>query len=122
MKFYKCEDCLSVAVELVEGKEACEKNYKELKANTVDASGEKHLPVVEQNENKIKVTVGVLEHPMLEEHHIMWICLETTKGEMVRRLKPGEKPQAEFLLMEGEKPIAAYEYCNLHGLWKKEIQ
>lgn len=122
MKVYKCKSCLSVAVELVEGKEACEKNYQEMKANTVDASGEKHLPVAEQKENKIKVMVGSIEHPMLEEHHIMWIYLETTKGGMIRKLNPGEKPEAEFLLSEGEKPIAVYEYCNLHGLWKQEMK
>ena len=121
MKVYKCDGCLSVAVELVEGKDACEKNYQEVKANTVDASGEKHLPVVETKENQVKVIVGTIEHPMLEEHHIMWIYLETTKGGMVRMLKPGEKPEAEFLLTEGEKPVAAYEYCNLHGLWKQEV-
>lgn len=122
MKVYKCKECLSVALELVEGKEACGKNYQELKANSVDASGEKHVPVVEQDGNRVKVTVGSVEHPMLEEHHIMWIALETTKGEMVKRLSAGEKPVAEFLLLEGEEPVAAYEYCNLHGLWKAEIE
>lgn len=121
MKVYKCRESQSVTVELVEGQKACEKNYQELKANSVDASGEKHVPVVEQNGNRVKVTIGTVEHPMLEEHHIMWIALETTKGEMVKRLEAGGKPEAEFLLLEGEEAVAAYEYCNLHGLWKKEI-
>ena len=35
-------------------------------------------------------------------------------------MKPGEKPEAVFALCEGEKAVAAYEYRNLHGLWKAE--
>jgi superoxide reductase len=62
-----------------------------------------------------------VEHPMLEAHYIQWIALETTNGVQVRYLKPGEKPVASFILAEGDKAVAVYEYCNLHGLWKKEL-
>lgn len=118
MKFYKCSECLSIAMELIPGKHAGEKTFQELEANTTDASGEKHVPAVIKNGDRIQVKVGELEHPMLEEHYIMWIYLETEQGGHLRVLSPGEKPEAEFLLNPGEKPVAAYEYCNLHGLWK----
>ena len=90
--------------------------------NTADASGEKHVPAVEKKGGTITVKVGELEHPMLEEHYIMWIYLETEQGGYLRKLFPGQKPEAEFVLAAGERPVAAYEYCNLHGLWKAEIK
>lgn len=121
MKFYKCEGCKSVAMEIVAGECACEKSYEELNANTVEASQEKHLPVVEREGNTITVTVGSVEHPMLEEHYIMLIYLETCGGGVLKRLKPGEAPRAVFEIPEGETPKAVYEYCNVHGLWKTEI-
>ncbi len=64
--------------------------------------------------------VGSVAHPMLEEHYIMWIYLETEHGGQRKVLNPGDAPKAVFLL-EDDKPVAAYEYCNLHGLWKAEV-
>ena len=122
MNFYKCSECQSIAMELVPGTPGHEKKFQELTANTADASGEKHVPVVERTGDRIKVKVGELEHPMLEEHYIMWIYLETEQGGCLKKLSPGQKPEAEFLLMPEDKPLAAYEYCNLHGLWKAEIK
>ena len=58
---------------------------------------------------------------MLENHYIQWVVLETKNGAQIHYLKPGEKPEAVFALAEGDEAIAAYEYCNLHGLWKKEL-
>lgn len=95
---------------------------KELVANTQDGAVEKHTPAVTVEGNKVVAVVGEVEHPMLEEHWIQWIYLETTKGAYRRDLKPGQKPYAEFLLSEGEEPIAVYEYCNLHGLWKTVLK
>jgi len=122
MDFYKCGECLSVAMELVPGKQACEKRFVELKPNTTDAAGEKHVPVVEKNGDKITVKVGEIEHPMLEKHYIMWIYLETEQGGFLKKLSPDQKPEAEFQVPADDKPVAAYEYCNLHGLWKAEIK
>jgi len=59
------------------------------------------------------------EHPMVEEHYIQWISIETTGGSQRVKLNPGDKPVAEFCLADGEELVAAYEYCNIHGLWKK---
>jgi superoxide reductase len=94
---------------------------KELTPNTTDAAVEKHVPVVRVEGNTVTVTVGEAEHPMLEAHYIPFIILETNQGYQKKELKPGEKPEAVFALAPEEKPLAAYEYCNLHGLWKKEI-
>ena len=93
--------------------------YTLLKANTVDAAVEKHVPSVSINNNVLDVVVGSVVHPMLEEHYIMFIAVETENGFMVKYLKPNEEPKASFVL--NEKAIAVYEYCNLHGLWKKEL-
>ncbi|MCI8482841.1 MAG: desulfoferrodoxin [Lachnospiraceae bacterium] len=122
MNFFKCRECGSIAMEIVVGEQNDAKVFQELKANTTDAAGEKHVPVVEKKDGTVLVKVGELEHPMLEEHYIMWIYLETDRGGILKKLSPGEKPEAEFCLSPGEKPVAAYEYCNLHGLWKAEIK
>ncbi|MBR1860201.1 MAG: desulfoferrodoxin [Selenomonadaceae bacterium] len=92
-----------------------------LPANTTDAAQEKHVPVVEVSGNKVSVKVGSVAHPMTEAHLIEWIYLQTKKGGQYRHLTPSDKPEADFLVAEGDTPIAVYEYCNLHGLWKADI-
>ncbi len=87
---------------------------------SVDAATEKHVPVVCCDGSKVFVKVGEVTHPSLPEHHIEWILLETKKGFQIKYLAAGDIPEATFELFDDE-PVAAYEYCNLHGLWKKEI-
>ena len=121
MKIWKCMGCGNIVAVLKEGAGVpvcCGKEMLLLKENTVDASVEKHVPVVTCDGNKVCVAVGSVEHPMLEAHYIQWIAIETTNGVQRKFLKPGEAPKAEFLLADGESFVAAYEYCNLHGLWK----
>ena len=108
MKYYKIEDqiiisdkALSIGTELV--------------ANTVDAAQEKHVPVIEIAGDTVTVKVGSVEHPMLDAHYIEFIVLVTEGGMQMKWLKPGMKPEAVFKTTD--KPVAAYEYCNLHGLW-----
>ena len=114
MRFYKNGDHILVSeTPLSEG--------KELIANTTDGVCEKHIPVLEQHGDHVTVKVGSIEHPMLEAHHIAFVILETEKGYQKHDFVPGEQPVAVFALAEGEKPVAAYEYCNLHGFWKAEI-
>ena len=91
--------------------------YVELVANTTDAAQEKHVPVVKATGDTVLVDVGSVAHPMTEEHSIKFIALQTTDGYQFRKLSPTDAPKAEFKLASGAKPIAAYEYCNLHGLW-----
>lgn len=122
-KFYICEKCGNL-VELVEESGAplvcCGQKMTELVPGTVEASREKHVPVVEVEGNLVKVNVGSVDHPMSEEHSITWIQLETDKGSQRKYLAPGEAPHAEFAL-NGEKPVAVLAYCNLHGLWRADV-
>ena len=119
LKFYKCRHCGNVVVKLVDSNVplvCCGEKMEELKANTVEASVEKHLPVVEFPEKcTVKVRVGSAPHPMLPEHHISFIVLQTEKGFQVAY--PQGEAVADFYT--DEEPTAVYEYCNLHGLWKK---
>lgn len=124
VKLMKCNHCGNIS-ELVLDKGVpevcCGEKMEVLKANSTDAALEKHVPVVEVEGNKVCIKVGSVEHPMTEEHLIQFIFLETTKGVYRANLTPEDKPAAEFLLSEGEKALAAYEYCNLHGFWVKEL-
>ena len=122
MKFYRCDHCGNI-VEFVESSGVpvvcCGEPMKELVPGTTDAAVEKHVPVVNVEGNVVKVEVGEVEHPMVEEHFIGWVAIETKKGVQRKYLKPGEKPAVEFVLAEDDELVATYEYCNLHGLWKK---
>ena len=111
MKFYRIDDqivisdkTLSVGTEVI--------------ANTTDGAHEKHVPVITVTGDEVKVAVGSVEHPSLEAHYIEWILLVTETGMQMKWLKPGMKPEATFKVTD--KPVAAYEYCNLHGLWMAE--
>ncbi len=121
-RFYKCNHCGNVIEKVVDKGVpvvCCGERMQELIPNTVDASGEKHVPVETQlDENTIKVEVGSVAHPMLEEHHIAFIYVETERGGI--RVNLTDKPEAVVYLGD-ERPIAVYEYCNLHGLWKTEL-
>ena len=123
-RFFKCAHCGNI-VAFVQDKGVpvvcCGEPMRALEANTTDAAQEKHVPVVEVNGSLVTVTVGSVAHPMLEEHHIAWIALETDQGMQRKVLAPTGEPKAVFARTEGEEPVAAYEYCNLHGLWKKEL-
>lgn len=120
MKVYKCKKCGSIVSEVIDGG-FCGGNMDEVVANTTDGAKEKHVPVVEVLGNKVVAKVGEVEHPMMEEHLIQSIILETKNGFQVKKLHAGDKPVAEFLLADGDEAVAVYEYCNLHGLWKKEL-
>jgi len=119
MQVYRCEICGNIVEVLHVGKGqlvCCGKPMKLMKENTVDASLEKHVPVIEKAEKGVTVRVGSVPHPMEEAHYIEWIEL-MVDGRVTRQfLKPGEKPQA-FFPVEGQN-LTAREYCNLHGLWK----
>ena len=125
MKYYICRGCGKI-IEMIQPSKCptkcCGEPMEELIPGMTDGAKEKHVPAVEVNGSQITVRVGEVEHPMLEAHYIMWIALETSQGSQRKCLRSGEKPEARFALAEGEKAIAAYEYCNLHGLWKKEIE
>ncbi len=121
MKFYVCEHCGNLVTFLHSAGVpvmCCGQKMTELVPGTVDAAVEKHIPVVDVQGNVVSVKVGAVEHPMIPEHFIQWIALETSQGSQIKYLKPGEKPEAAFALAEGEAVVGVYAYCNLHGLWK----
>ena len=122
-KFYRCRHCGNVIVKFVDSGVpvvCCGEQMEELSPNTVDASNEKHVPVVRQTEGgKLKIEVGSIPHPMTPEHHIVFIYVEMENGGIRIDLK--DKPEAEICACNG-KVTAVYEYCNLHGLWKTEVK
>ncbi|MDD4081057.1 MAG: desulfoferrodoxin family protein [Eubacteriales bacterium] len=123
MKFYYCSHCGNVVMYMFASGVpvvCCGEEMKLLDAGTVDASREKHVPVIQVLGSAVTVKVGAVPHPMEEKHYIPFIVLETTAGYQVRHLKPGQAAQATFALGQEERAVAAYEYCNLHGLWKAE--
>ena len=122
-KFYICEHCGNLVGMINDSgvpMKCCGQNMTKLEAGTVEASREKHIPVVSVSGNVVTVNVGSVEHPMSEEHSILWVYLETTKGGQRKSLKVGEPPVVSFALQD-EEPVAVYAYCNLHGLWKAEV-
>lgn len=121
LKFYKCEKSGSIVIRPFNNVPEGEGMAVELTANTEEAAFEKHIPAVTVNGNAVHVEVGEVLHPMVEAHYITFICLETQKGYQIAELAPGMQPMADFAVAEGDAPVAAYEYCNLHGLWKAEI-
>ncbi len=123
MVFYRCGKCGNFVTFLGEKKATpvcCGEPMTEVIANTTDAAVEKHVPVITVDGNKVTVRVGSVNHPMLEEHYIQFIILETKKGCQKKDLKPGEEPAATFVLTDDDQPVSAYEYCNLHGFWKAD--
>ena len=122
-KFYICPHCGNI-VEMVHDAGVkpvcCGQKMDELVPGSVDASQEKHVPHVKAYEGVVEVDVGSVHHPMEEVHRIEWVQLVTDKGSYRKWLNPGEAPAVKFLLNE-EKPLVVYAYCNLHGLWKKEL-
>ncbi len=122
-KFYVCEHCGNLVGLIEEGGGSlvcCGQPMKELKPGTVEASHEKHIPVVTVEGKVVKVVVGSVAHPMSEEHSIQWVYLQTDKGGQRKALPVGEAPEVSFTLGD-EQPLAVYAYCNLHGLWKTDI-
>jgi len=123
-KFFICKHCGNLigminnaGVKMM----CCGEPMEELTPNTTDASQEKHVPVIEVKGDTVTVKIGSAPHPMLEEHHITWIYLQTEQGGQRKELTVGADPSATFALTDGDKPVAAFEYCNLHGLWKASI-
>lgn len=124
MKFYQCKHCGNVVMKLTDSGVpvvCCGEPMELLEPGVVDAAVEKHVPVVTAENHLVTVKVGEVTHPMLEAHFIMWIALETEGGVQIHHLKPGDAPEAKFALAEGQKAVAAYAYCNLHGLWKQAL-
>lgn len=120
-KFYICEHCGNI-VAMVKNSGVpvmcCGQRMTEIVPGTTDAAVEKHIPVYQAEGSLVKVRVGSVDHPMLPEHYIEWVSLQTKQGNQRKALHPGDKPEVCFALCEGDEVEAVYAYCNLHGLWK----
>jgi superoxide reductase len=123
-KFYVCKHCGNMVnmlhdsgVKMI----CCGDEMTELVANTTDAAVEKHVPVITVKDDIVTVTVGSVPHPMTPEHKIVWIYLQTEKGEQLNCVDTQDVAETTFKLTDGDKIIAAFEYCNLHGLWKATV-
>ena len=122
-EFFICEFCGNIVTKINDSNVplfCCNKPITKLEVGSIEASHEKHIPVVNISNNKIIITIGEIEHPMIEEHSILWIMLITNEGEYLKYLNVGNKPIVEFIIND-ERPLSVYAYCNLHGLWKKDI-
>ena len=111
-KFYICRHCGNLVgvihdsgVPMV----CCGQKMEALEPNTVEASGEKHIPVVTVKDNTVTVNVGSVNHPMQDAHYIEWVQLVTERGSQRKHLSPSEAPNVVFLL-SGDKPLAVYAY------------
>ncbi len=123
-KFYICKHCGNIVglinnagVPLV----CCGEEMTELVPNTTDAATEKHVPVITVDGNRVVVDIGSAPHPMIDEHYIVWVYIQTKNGGQRKELSPQNKPYAEFLLTDDDEIMSAFAYCNLHGLWKSSI-
>ena len=121
-KVYKCMIC-GTTVEILNGNGnsliCCGQNMVELKANTTDAAVEKHVPAIQVVGRDVLVKVGDVEHPMDEDHYIVWIAMVSDDKVEKVYLKPGDKPEAKFNYVPD---ATVYAYCNKHGLWKNNVQ
>ncbi len=123
-RFYICEDCGNIIGMIYDAGMpvmCCGKKMQKMQAGKVDASKEKHVPIVKIDGNSVEIKIGSSAHPMEEEHSIQWVYLRTDKGGHRRSLAVNEKPELEFILSD-EKAVAAYAYCNKHGLWKTDVE
>ncbi len=129
-EIYKCNVCGNITEVLHEGVGelvCCNQPMQLMEEKTKDEGEEKHLPVIEelpanmcQGKDGFKVKIGEVEHPSEENHHIEWIEINTVDEKSGKRfLKPGEKPEVEFYTRKEVKSIRSY--CNIHGLWKKDV-
>ena len=124
MEFYRCKHCGNI-IAYAENKGVkvicCGEAMEKIEPNTVDASQEKHMPEITLNGNIVEVVVGSVMHPMTTEHNISWVAIETIQGRQRKILAVDSEPKVHFALCDGDKVQTVYAYCNLHGLWKKEL-
>ena len=124
MKFYYCKHCGNI-VAYADNKGVpvvcCGEKMVEMVPNTVEASTEKHIPVIIVDGNKVTVKIGSVDHPMVPKHYIQWVSLKTKQGNQRKPLETGALPEVCFMLCPGDEVVSAYAYCNLHGLWKATL-
>ncbi len=124
LRFFKCPHCGNVVIKLVEKDVpifCCGVAMEEIVPKTTDLAGEKHIPIFSLKGDLLTVKVGEVSHPMLDEHYINFVAVETASGFIVKNLNPNSLPETTFFVGD-EKVKAVYEYCNLHGLWANFVK
>lgn len=120
-QIYKCEACGNMVEVLHKGVgelTCCNQPMTLFTAETEDGAREKHLPVVEEQSDSVKIKVGDVAHPMEDKHYIEWIQVITKDGMNYKKfLNPCDAPEAEFQVAKDNIKYVR-EYCNLHGLWR----
>lgn len=119
-KFLKCKHCGNIVAVVKDAGVpimCCGQKMNQIIPGTVEASKEKHIPVYEIQGNKVIVNIGSIDHPMLPEHYIEWVSIQTKLGNQRKQLLPNQEPKVCFLICDGDEVEAVYAYCNLHGLW-----
>ncbi len=121
LTFLKCAGCGKI-VAVIKGSacptKCCGEPMEEMIPGMTEGAGEKHIPDCTLDGSRLHVQVGSVIHPMLDEHHIEWIAVQSKKGFQIKDLKAGEAPVADFILTDDDEVEAVYENCNLHGYWK----
>ncbi len=121
-KFFICEKCgniIAFTKNVGSKVKCCGEEMREIIPGESDAAGEKHVPVIKQEGNKVTVTVGEVNHPMTEAHLIEWITLHTKEGNQTKYLNADSTPEAVFMITDTDEVVSAQAYCNLHSLFKK---
>ena len=121
-KFYRCAHCGNIIAKVKDTGVpvmCCGAKMEEMIPGTSDGAAEKHVPQYTVEGNLVTVKVGEVEHPMLDNHYIEWVSIQTKSGNQRKQLVPGQNPEVCFSICAGDEVEAVYEYCNLHGLWKK---
>ena len=120
-KFYICKHCGKIVALVKESGVpiiCCGEKMSEIIPGTTDASLEKHVPVYSVQGNIVNVKIGAVDHPMIPEHYIEWVSLQTKFGNQRKALSPNAKPEVNFAILDDDEVVAVYAYCNLHSLWK----
>ncbi len=125
LDFYKCNVCGNFVEVVLNGEGelvCCGQPMEKIvpKTQSEEMMGEKHVPVIEKNEEGITVKVGSVPHPMTEEHYIQFIEVNSPDKRYVKRkyLYPNEEPVLK--LKCDCKDIIARELCNIHGVWSSQ--
>lgn len=139
LNFYYCDVCGNL-IEVVEASgvtpSCCGQDMIKLLPAKEDVGYEKHVPVIAYKQCitailpdgsckdvcLVRIRVGENEHPMMENHRIEWIFLETDRGVYRRCMKGCENPKTSFFIDKKEQVRAIYSFCNLHGLWVNTVE
>ena len=125
LKFFKCDHCGNLLIPAIDAGVTpfcCGEKMQVLKAGETDAAVEKHVPVIEREDDgeHVVISVGAVPHPMTEEHNIPVIVLVFGERIYTFKLSPGDEPKASCSIKDNSVPLKAYAYCNLHGLWSAD--